>query len=59
LLTVVAGLAGTSTHMMSATLAALARLIFEFKGRIPKYRINLLIAADLVFPHRSSRGRLR
>ena len=59
LLTVVAGLAGTSTHMMSATLAALARLIFEFKGRIPKYHINLLIAGDLVFPHRSSRSRLR
>lgn len=30
---VAAGLAGTSPHMISATITAISRLLFEFKGQ--------------------------
>lgn len=43
---VAGGLAGASPHMISATVTAISRLVFEFKGTYmwPKYRIRGLLS---------------
>lgn len=40
------GLAGASPHMISATITAISRLIFEFKGRVS---LNLAMIAFAYF----------
>ncbi|CAG8606187.1 16238_t:CDS:1 [Acaulospora morrowiae] len=41
---VVAGLAATTPHMISATITALSRLVFEFKNDLDKSRLHQLIS---------------
>ena len=43
LLMLVAGLAGKTPHMISATILALARLIFEFRGALDSELIRILL----------------
>lgn len=45
---IVAGLAG-EPHMISATLLALARLIFEFKDDIPRETIHSILSTVIIF----------
>lgn len=46
---IAAGLAGTTPHMISATITAISRLVFEFKDEIPAEMKSDLIATLLVF----------
>ena len=52
---VAAGLAGTSPHMISATITAISRLLFEFKDAIPAQMIHDLIATLVVFVSSNNR----
>ena len=44
-----AGLAGTTPHMISATITALSRIVFEFKDSIPATMISEIITTIVVF----------
>ncbi|KAE8232178.1 hypothetical protein CF326_g2800 [Tilletia indica] len=44
-----AGLAGTSPHMISATITALSRLVYEFHAELPKETLDELLSTLLVF----------
>ncbi|KAK0563036.1 pre-rRNA processing protein [Tilletia horrida] len=44
-----AGLAGTSPHMISATITALSRLVYEFHEEIPNETLDELLSTLLVF----------
>lgn len=46
---VAAGLAGNTPHMISATITALARLMFEYQDSIPAEMLNELVATVVVF----------
>lgn len=46
---VAAGLAGNTPHMISASITALARLMFEYQKSIPAEMLNELIATIVVF----------
>ncbi|KZT59521.1 NUC173-domain-containing protein [Calocera cornea HHB12733] len=46
---VAAGLAGTTPHMISASITALSRLLFEFKDAIPDEMQEQLISTIIVF----------
>lgn len=52
---VAAGLAGTSPHMISATITAISRLLFEFKDAIPAQMIHDLIATLVLFVSSNNR----
>ena len=52
---VVAGLAGASPHMMGATIAALARLLYEFAAVLPAETVSELLATMLVFLESTNR----
>jgi ribosomal RNA-processing protein 12 len=41
---VVGGLAGASPHMISATITAISRLVFEFKGLSTCWNSSLVIS---------------
>ncbi|WFD22899.1 pre-rRNA processing protein [Malassezia equina] len=56
---VVAGLAGASPHMMGATIAALARLLYEFAAVLPEETISELLATMLVFLESTNREILK
>ncbi|PLW21940.1 hypothetical protein PCANC_07872 [Puccinia coronata f. sp. avenae] len=45
-----AGLAGTSPHMVLATIAALSRVLFEFHDELSRTTINELISTIEIFP---------
>jgi ribosomal RNA-processing protein 12 len=46
---IAAGLAGTTPHMISATITAISRLVFEYKDEIPADMKSDLVATLLVF----------
>jgi len=46
---VAAGLAGATPHMISATVTAISRLVFEFKDAIPANMLNEIVSTLLVF----------
>ncbi|KAH9047869.1 NUC173-domain-containing protein [Lactarius hengduanensis] len=46
---IAAGLAGATPHMISATVTAISRLVFEFKGDIPASMLDEILSTLLVF----------
>ncbi|KZO92603.1 NUC173-domain-containing protein [Calocera viscosa TUFC12733] len=52
---VAAGLAGTTPHMISASITALSRLLFEFKDTIPEEMQGELISTVIVFVESKNR----
>lgn len=44
-----AGLAGASPHMISASITALSRLIFEFKDSVPRETLDEMLATLVIF----------
>lgn len=46
---VAAGLAGATPHMISATVTAISRLVFEFKDTIPANMLSEIVSTLLVF----------
>jgi len=56
---VVAGLAGASPHMIGATIAALARLLYEFAAVLPAETVSELLATMLVFLESTNREILK
>ncbi|WFD19291.1 pre-rRNA processing protein [Malassezia caprae] len=56
---VVAGLAGASSHMIGATIAALARLLYEFAAVLPAETVSELLATMLVFLESTNREILK
>lgn len=56
---VVAGLAGASPHMIGATIAALARLLYEFAAVLPNETVQELFSTMLVFLESTNREILK
>lgn len=52
---VAAGLVGSSPHMISATITALARLVYEFHNSLPIDTLNELVATVQVFMESANR----
>ncbi|KAI9442221.1 NUC173-domain-containing protein [Lactarius indigo] len=46
---IAAGLAGATPHMISATVTAISRLVFEFKNEIPASMLDEILTTLLVF----------
>ncbi|KAI9509733.1 NUC173-domain-containing protein [Russula earlei] len=46
---IAAGLAGATPHMISATVTAISRLVFEFKDEIPAHMLTDILSTLLIF----------